>query len=351
MFMGPDGGGNLPLALAFASYILCEKPGDQDRCGQCPACRQLDQLSHPDLHFSFPFIKSESPKVVTTERHQREFAQALLKNPYLTLPEWEHQLSGAKKSIITADEAHRIIKSLSLKSFSKGHKIMVIWRAEKLNPQAANRLLKTLEEPTDRTLMILVCSQVDDILPTIRSRVQMVKVEPLSEGDIAKALTERDGMDWNQAESLAARAEGSYQSARLLLQQSDVDQAFLKLFSTWMRHTYKRNFAEIFALGDAFVKLGKDGQQHFLDYAMEFVHKCIQREYAGAGETPFDAEAGAFASKFAPYITGGNMKQLHDVMSRGHYLVERNANAHLLFTQMSLEFIRYFAGRKAEQTT
>lgn len=349
MFLGKEGGGNLPLALAFAAYILCEKPGEHDRCGQCAACKQLDQLGHPDLHFSFPFVKTSSIK--TAEPHRRDFVKRLLSDPYLTLPEWEQELSREnKKSLITADEALEVVKALTLKSFARGHKIMLIWSAEKLNTQAQNRLLKTLEEPTDRTLIILVCNSVDSVLPTIRSRVQMVFCPPLSQGDIARALTERDGMSWDEAEKLAAQAEGSYQAARIRRSLEEQYAMHLNLFSAWMRHTYKRSFAEIFKLGDTFVKLGKDGQQQFLDYAMEFVHKCILREFAAAGDAPFDPNAAAFASKFAPYITGGDMKKLHDVLSHGHYLVERNVNAHLLFTQMSIELIRYFAVRKTAQS-
>lgn len=350
MFYGPEGGGNLPLALAFASYILCEKPQEADRCGTCPACKQLDQLSHPDLHFSFPFIKSEKSKISTTEPLQRTFVQTLLKDAYITPNEWDALLDGEnKKSIITADEAHVIIKSLSLKSFAKGHKIMLVWQAEKLNTQAANRLLKTLEEPTDRTIMILVCSSVDQMLPTIRSRVQLVQCEPLSQGEVTEALTVRDGMQWEEAEALALRAEGSYQRARLLIKEQEAAAAHLKLFSLWMRHTYKRSFTDIFSLGEAFVSLGKDGQQHFLEYALDFTHKCIMLEFVNSSSANFDPEAAAFAERFAPYITGGDMKKLHDVLSHGHYLVERNVNGHLLFTQMSLELIRYFALRKAEQ--
>lgn len=348
MFLGPEGGGNLPLALAFASYILCENPGSDDRCGHCPACKQLDQLSHPDLHFSFPFVKSD--KVKTTEGLQRSFAAEVVRRPYLTLPDWEATLEGTKKTIITAEEANHMVKSLSLKAFSKGHKVMVIWQAEKLHNAAANKLLKTLEEPTDRTLIILVCSRVEELLPTIRSRVQLVTCEPLSEGDIARALVEREGMEWNEAEDYAARADGSYQAALLLREQAEVNQAYLALFTGWMRHTYKRNFAEVFKLGDAFSKLGKDGQQHFLEYALDFIHLCIMREFADKGHAGFDPQAAAFAEKFAPYITGGNMHHLHDVLSGGHYLVERNANANLLFAHMSTEFMRYFAQRKAAKT-
>ena len=347
MFHGREGGGNFPLALAFASYILCENPGEDDRCGHCPACKQLDKLSHPDLHFSFPFVKSSSPKIETTERHQREFAETVLKNPYLTLAEWELQLAGGKKSIITAEEANNIVKALSLKSFSRGYKFMVIWMPEKLNIAASNKLLKTLEEPTDRTIIILVCNSTEGLLPTILSRVQEVRCDALSEGEIAEALTVRDGVAWNDAESYAARAEGSYSKARRLMGEDEQRSVNLEMFVGWMRHCFKVSFTEIFKLADAFAKLGKDGQQQFIDYALEYIHGSVLHEFAGRENALFDAKEAAFAAKFAPYITAGEIGRLHDVLSEGHYLVERNANANLLFTHMSLELIRYFAARKA----
>ncbi len=335
--------------MAFASYILCSNPQADDRCGQCPACKQLDQLAHPDLHFSYPFIKTD--KIKTAAPHQRAFAEVMRKNPYTSLVEWELSLNGEKKkSVITADEGHEIIKSLSLKAFAKGHKVLIIWHAEKLNREAANRLLKTLEEPSPKTLIILVCSQIDDLLPTIRSRVQLVQCEPLSEKEISKALVEREGLDGPTAEALALRAEGSYQQALHLHLNSAAMGEQLERFSRWMRHTYKREFAEIFNLADAFSKQSRDQQQQFIEYALDFVHKCIMREFTPVGQAMFDKDAAAFAQKFAPYITGGDMQKLHDVLSEGHYLVERNVNAHLLFTRMSVDIMRYFADRKASVT-
>ncbi len=349
MFSGAEGGGNLALATAFAGYILCENPGETDRCGDCAACRQLDKLSHPDLHFSFPFVKSTSPKIDTTERHQRDFAAALAANPYMTLTEWEQKLSGTKKSIITAEEANAIVKALSLKAFSRGHKFMIIWRAEKLNNSAANKLLKTLEEPTDKTIIILVCSAPEALLPTILSRVQEVRCGRLSEGEIARALAERDGLPWEEAEALAARSEGSYGRAAALLREAAERSERLDMFVRWMRHCFKVNLTEIFKLGDAFAKLGKDGQQHFIDYALDYIRGSVMHEFAGRDKTLFDKSEAAFAAKFAPYITSGDISELHDVLSEGHYLIERNANASLLFTRMSISLIRYFAARKAGQ--
>jgi DNA polymerase-3 subunit delta' len=263
------------------------------------------------------------------------------------LAEWELQLAGGKKSIITAEEANNIVKSLSLKSFSRGYKFMVIWMPEKLNIAASNKLLKTLEEPTDRTIIILVCNSTEGLLTTILSRVQEVKCHAPGEDEIAEALAVRDGVAPGEARNFAARAEGSYSKARRLMGEDAERSANLDMFVGWMRHCFKVSFTEIFKLADAFAKLGKDGQQQFIDYALEYIHGSVLYEFAGRDQALFDAKEAAFAAKFAPYITAGDISRLHDVLSEGHYLVERNANANLLFTNMSLELTRYFAARKA----
>ncbi len=341
MFSGVEGSGALPMALAFAAYVLCENPAE-DRCGTCPACKQVDHLAHPDLHLSFPYPR----KLQTADRLHAEFVEAVSSNPYLSLQEWQQKIGEDKLPGIFIDEAHRIQKCLSLKSFSGGHKIILIWMAENMNRETANNLLKTLEEPTPRTLIILVVEQPDKLLPTVLSRVQRVHCPPLSDEEVAEGLARGNNVSSAQAADLAKMAGGSFQKALAILSENEIRKEYFGLFSNWMRHTYKPDFGQIFKLGDAFQGLRRDGQMRFLEFALDFVHKCMRLEHLG--QSYFDAESRQFAERFAPFLAAGDLSQLHDSMSEAHYHIERNANAHLLFTSLSLKLMRYFSAVKKQ---
>ncbi|HKL39339.1 MAG TPA: hypothetical protein VJ894_01605, partial [Cryomorphaceae bacterium] len=234
MFAGHEGSGNLALAIAFSAYLLCKNRGPQERCGQCPNCKQLDQLGHPDLHFSFPFVKKE--KIEVSESFQREFKNQVRKNPYLSLKDWEIQIAGEnKQSIITAKESSAIVKKLSLKSFAGGYKVMIIWMPEKLNPAAENKLLKTLEEPSPRTLIILVPTKAEDLLPTIISRAQMVKCRPMRDEEIYSGLVEKYGVPSEVANKATQIAEGNFNLALKTANDPDAENIYFTLFRDWMR--------------------------------------------------------------------------------------------------------------------
>lgn len=350
MLSGGVGNGKLPLAIAFAGYIFCENPGDTDRCGKCNACKKMDAMSHPDLHFSFPFVKTTSIK--TCKPQMREFISTITKEPYLDLRDWELQIaSDNKKSIITADESNEIVKSLTLKSFAGGHKVLIIWHADKLNREAQNKLLKTLEEPEAKTLILLITDTPENLLTTINSRTQLVKCDRLSDQVMANALVERFHSDPHAAMNIARIADGDFAKAKKIVSSNKQTTSYLNLFSHWMRAAATSNFYEILKACDAISKLTRDEQQNFLEYGLQFLHQSVLYEYVGKDDARFDDEAAEFAKKFAPFMAKNDLEGFHDIFSDGHYMVKRNVNAHLLFLKMGNDMVKLFKARTPQHNS
>jgi len=216
LFLGPEGSGNLPLALAFAQYMVCENRGESDSCGTCPSCVKMNKLVHPDVTFSFPVAtrkneKNDKPKSVD---YVAEWRKAVLENPYLNYNEWVVQLDiENKQGIINVHEAADIVSRLSLTSVESPYRVVLIWYPERLNTTAANKLLKIIEEPPDNVFFFLVAEQFDLLLPTITSRTQLVKVNRIDSPDMIQALSVRHELNPSTARKLAHRADGNYYEA------------------------------------------------------------------------------------------------------------------------------------------
>ncbi|MCZ4407755.1 hypothetical protein O3Q51_02980 [Cryomorphaceae bacterium 1068] len=347
MFAGPEGSGNLALAIAFSAYLLCKNRGANERCGVCPNCKQLDQLGHPDLHFSFPFVKKD--KIEISEVFQRDFKIQVKENPYLSLKDWEIKIAGEnKQSIIPVDESSQIVKKLSLKSFAGGYKVMIIWMPEKLNQAAENKLLKTLEEPSPRTLILLVPAKPEDLLPTIISRAQMVRCRPLRDEEIRTGLIEKFGVNQEVAEKATQMAEGNFNIALKTAKDPDAENAYFALFRDWMRTCVAPKNHDIVEVTEKIAALSRDQQGYFLDYCLNFLHEAVIYAYLGKDKARYMGASAEFAEKFAPYMAGKDLGAFHDTLSKGHRLVERNANPRLLYMKLSAEMIRIFMGKRPE---
>jgi DNA polymerase-3 subunit delta' len=307
----------------------------------------MDVLGHPDLHFSFPIVLDTSKK--TCEPYMRTFIEAVKDDPYLTIGKWEQEVLGEKKkALIPAEEANQLVKYLSLKSFSHGHKITIIWMAEKMNTAAANKLLKTFEEPTEKTITMLVTNSTDAMLATVISRTQLVKCERLGEDELSEALQLMLGASPEMAKVAAWQAEGDFAKARRILGKEDDGAKYLDTFSRWMRACVKSNLGAAMQVSEELASLSKEDQQRFLEYCLQFLHESILYVHAGPQHARFDKHAMAFAERFSPFIAQSGLSGFHEVFSKGHYHVERNANGQLLFMHMSYEMMKQFSNPKPE---
>lgn len=341
LFLGPEGSGNLAIALAYIQYIYCENRKEDDACGECSSCKKIKSLSHPDLHFSFPFIKS-GKEGETSDNFVIEFRKAVLENPYLNLLNWYDYLGNQdKQGIISVKESELINKKLSLKSFEGGYKTYVIWMPERLNNAAANKLLKIIEEPPEKTIIILIANDSEQILPTILSRTQLVKLARLSDEEIAEGLINEFETEHQLAGNLASMSEGNYFHARsLALEAGENNENFL-LFRDWMRLCFKKDIQGVSKWVDDISKIGRARQKDFLKYALHLVRQCSLLNYGVEELVTLKGDERVFMQKFAPYINHLNLEDYISLFNEARNHIDRNANGRILFTDLSYRVLMF----------
>lgn len=337
LFLGPQGSGSLALAFAYAQYISCKNKQENDSCGVCPSCVKFNKLVHPDLHFVYPVALSKNVK--TSTDLAAEWREAFLDNPYITLFNWFELLEAEnKQAVIGVEESAEILRKLSLTTYEAEYKIMIIWQAEKMNQQAANKLLKILEEPPDKTLFLLVCENEDQLLRTIVSRTQLIKILKISDTDLIQALVERNGILPEDAEKTAHLADGNYAEALLLIRENESAGQNLARFQKLMRASLKFDPKAVFAWIDEVADAGRERQKNFLNYALYIIRESLVLNYGDAGLVKLGASELDFVQKFSPFIHSSNTEQFIEELNKAHYHMERNANAKILFMDLAFKF-------------
>lgn len=349
MFSGEFGFGGLPLALALSQYLLCADKNAQDACGSCPSCLKVQKLAHPDLHFTFPIANSEAKKASSCDDFLDAWRELVLSSPYFDLKNWnEHSGIEKKQSTIKVEDSKNIIKKLSLKSFEANYKIVIIWAAERLNTEAANRLLKLIEEPSEKTLIILITEKEENILATIRSRTQHIRIPPIDSGSISRQLLKEEGLAQEQAQKAALQSEGNYLRALNLLSLQEEDELFFRLFTEWMRACYEANVERIYkwveeASGASF---GREKQKRFLQYALSMMREGILRNFSGSSLQSFFGKEDEFLKRFSPFIIAENIVEINELLNEAHYHIERNGYAKIIFMDMSMQFANLLRAKK-----
>lgn len=337
MFLGKEGNGGIPMALAYARYILCENRTEADACGTCRNCIRMDKLEHPDVHFSFP-VQLVSKKVDCSDDVVNSWREMILENPYFSTGDWyDKQLGNKKQGTIGTKEAESIVKKLSLKSFEGNYKILIMWLPELMNISASNKLLKIIEEPPAKTLFLLVSENSDRIITTILSRTQLVKVLPAKEDEIAQYLADRYEISIEEATNFAHLAERNVAEAIHLIKHSESSSFNIENFVQWMRICYKRDVAETINWVDGIAKAGREDQKSFLKYCLQMFRNAIVGHYTGGETVTLTAEQSAFLKKFAPFINHNNIVPLSEAIEEAHYHIERNANPKIMFLDVSLK--------------
>ena len=348
LFIGPEGSGTLPMAIAYAQYILCGNSSGENN-GDNQACNlKFQKLSHPDLHFAYPTVSTESvktkPKSIDFIREWREF---FTQNPYGGLFDWYAVLGVQnKQGEIRVDDATEILKSLSLKSYEGGYKIMIIWMADKLNIAASNKLLKLLEEPPEKTVFILISENEEDIIQTIRSRCQILQFNGLSEAVIAEALVARQNIELKLASKIAHQAQGNYNAALHLLHDDADDYPFEEWFVTWVRAAFKAKgnaaaIQDLILWSEKIASLGREAQKKFLQFCMEMFRQALLLNYETPSLVYFEPKVDKFKlENFAPFVNGNNIHDIFKELSDAMYHIERNGNAKIILTDLSIKLTR-----------
>ncbi len=337
LFLGEDGSASFPLAWAYAQYISCQDK-EEDSCGKCSSCLKFEKMVHPDVHWVFPVTTGKGTHPIS-DHYISEFRELFLKNPYSTESQWyTHLGTENKQGFISVTEATDLIKKTSLKAYEGGYKFVLIWHAEKMNTSTANKLLKQLEEPPEKTIFILLTPQQERLLTTIISRVQITKIGILSDLEIRNFLTDKciGAEVLNQAVQLS---EGNISEALRLSEGDKANKENTKRFQQWMRLSYQANILGVTDWVDEISKLGRERQKVFLQYALHMTRESLVRNFASIDLQRLTGEEQDFTQKFSPFINENNAIKLIEVLEKAHYDIGRNANAKILFTDLSLKLV------------
>jgi len=340
LFQGATGCGKLPLAVAYAQFLLCEHPLGTDACGICPSCVKMQKLVHPDLHFVFPVIKTNASKPSISDDFIKEWRSLFLATPYFDFSHWLTQIKAENKQpSILVQESDEIARKMALKSSEGGYKIVIIWLPERMNVQCANKLLKLLEEPPLQTLFLLVSEAPEQLLPTILSRTQRILVPPLDELDLIQALQERNGLLPDDAASVAHLADGNYVKALNTIYSNHDSQVYFELFVSLMRLSYQRKIKEMKQWSDTLADLGREKQKAFLQYAQHALRENFISNFHQSKMLYMNKSEHSFAQRFAPFIHELNCIEIMDEFDLAQRHVEQNINAKMIFFDLSLRMI------------
>lgn len=340
LLCGPEGVGKLPLALAYARYICCTNRGETDACGVCPSCVKFNKLVHPDLHFVFPIVKSAKGKKEVCDDYIAEWRAFVLQNPYFNLNHWLNEM-GAENSqaLIYAKESDEILRKLSLKSSEGGYKITIVWLPEKMHVVCANKLLKLLEEPPEKTIFLLISEAPDQILQTILSRTQRFNIRKIEEPAIAAVLQTRYGV--LQAESLAIAhlANGNFVKALETIHLNEENRLFFDLFVNLMRLSYQRKIKEMKQWSEQVAGMGRERQKNLLEYCQRMIRENFIYNFHQQALSYMTIDEQNFATRFAPFVNERNVMGIMDELSKAQQHIEQNVNAKMVFFDFSLKMI------------
>lgn len=364
LLLGQEGSGALPMALAFAQYVVCEKvnggpvmgSGDgpkammADACGICPSCVKASQLIHPDIHYSYPVIPRKAGDKPVSSDYSSEWREFAKQYPYGNAYDWL-QFIGAenKQGNITAQECNEIIHKLSLKSFESGYKMLIMWMPEYLGNEG-NKLLKLIEEPPANTLFLLVAENESLILPTILSRTQLVKMPLPETADIEKALMERSGLEQVQARQIAVLCEGNYHEALQLIRHADDD--WQGVLREWLNAILKNGPIAQVKWIEEISKSGRERQKQFLRYFNHLLEQAIRLRYLGGevhmdgGQITIPAAEKDFASRLNKIADIAQQQAIILELDKAAYYIERNAHAKMLFHALTIKLYHILAEKK-----
>jgi DNA polymerase-3 subunit delta' len=345
LFLGPEGAGSLPLAIAYAQYVNCTHRSETDACGKCPSCLKFRKLIHPDLHFVFPVIKPGNGKAAISDIFIKEWRETVIGNPYITYHQWLDVMDAEnKQGGIFVDESREILNKLSFKTYEADYKVMIVWMAEQMNQQTANKLLKILEEPSEKTLFLLIAESSDQILPTILSRTQLTRVPKIDAPSLADYLVKNTQCGEQQAANAAHISNGNLAQARDILKSSEEEHLFLDLFTRMMRTCWsvwgkKQAMLELLDWCDEVSHLNRERQKAYLQYCLRMVRENFILNRQQPQLSLLNDKEYEFSNKFSVFIHPDNVAQLSDELNRAHYHIEANGNKNIVLLDMACKIV------------
>ncbi|HMG66030.1 MAG TPA: hypothetical protein VK588_00030 [Chitinophagaceae bacterium] len=361
LFLGKEGSGSLPMALAFSQYIVCTSakaaqvespalfgeeipspPFAQDRedsCGKCPSCIKAQQYIHPDIHFSFPIIPKKTGTPTVSDDYINEWREFITSWPYGNVYDWLQFLGAEnKQGNITAEECNQINHKLSLKSFESRYKILIMWMPEFLGKEG-NKLLKLIEEPPPDTLFIFVAEDENAILPTILSRTQLIKIPLLFNAEIETGLITTANATPERASQIAGLSEGNYREALQLLQHEAQD--WQGLIREWLNVTLKNNIAAQLKWIEEISQLGREKQKQFIRYFIHLLGQALRVRFinepaSSSLDRQIPENEKDFALRLNKLCSIEAQEAIINELDKAIFYIERNAHAKMLFHALSI---------------
>ena len=341
LFFGPTGNAKISLALAYAQYLNCLKRTDKDSCGNCNSCIKYKNLTHPDLHFIFPVLKTPEYNKPISDNFIQQWREMVLSNPYFNINNWISNLDVNKKKLkpqIYVHESEDIQKKMMLKNYEANKKVFFVWLPENMNIPAANKLLKTIEEPNPKTVFIMISENVNKIIPTIKSRLQMIRTRRFSI-DEASCQVEKTNQPVQNINKLYQLTNGDMgQILFLSRNENEVNQNFEE-FVFIMRACYQANIEKISIFTENMSSKNNMQQELFLSYALKIIRDCLLYKYSSEllliGKKEKD-----FIANFHQFVNGGNIVQITEEIEEVIRLINRNANPKILFFDLCLKLTK-----------
>tara|TARA_B100001758_G_C18410472_1_gene615275 strand:- start:1640 stop:2791 length:1152 start_codon:yes stop_codon:yes gene_type:complete len=344
LFLGNTGCAKLALALAYAQFLNCKERLHEDSCGKCSSCLKHSNLTHPDLHLIFPVLKTKNIKKPISDNFVDQWRKIVNVNPYLSLNNWINSFGTENKTgqqgTIYKDEVINIYKKIRLKNYEGKYRIILIWMPEQMNIGASNKLLKTLEEPPKGTLFLVISEDSGKLISTIKSRLQTIKVNNFSVKDIVDYFGE-DKLDHSTANNLKNLTNSNLGEIKQIITNKTSVVDFFETFSTWARLSYKTDILAISRWVDVISLAGKQQQVLFLSYAIKTIRQCLIYNFASKQLLSVSQEELLFISKFSSFIHEGNSILIVEKLEKTIKSIQRNANAKILFFELSLQMVKF----------
>lgn len=350
MFSGPAGCGKLPAALAFARYLLCENPSENDACGECRSCKMFNnKYEHPDLHFSFPIVRKGDASAICDD-YSMQWREFIYNTPYFSYQSWLDEIkAGNSQAIIYSNESESIIRKLSFKSVMGGYKILIIWLPEKMHEFCANKLLKLIEEPLGKTCIMFVTENRDAVLGTIQSRAQNIEMKAIDTGSLKFILENKYGLTKEQAAGIARNSGGNFIKCLQTIEVDNDSGFYFDMFVRLMRISYQRNVRDMKEWSEAMAGIGREKQKAFFIYSQYMLRESFMYNFHIDDIIYMNEREKNFAVRFAPFINENNVISIMEKMSLAASQIEANTNSKMVFFDFALQMIVEIAVKGARR--
>jgi len=356
LISGASGTGTLQLALAYARFICCTDRGENDSCGKCSSCQKFDKLVHPDMHFVFPIFKPNSNKKWVCDDFITEWRKIVIEKGYFSYHQWMSRIKAENaQGMIYVEESDNLIRKLSLKAYESEYKVVIVWLPEKMNESCANKLLKLLEEPPAKTIFLMITENSEQLLSTVLSRSQIIRVHGISVEELGEALKARFSLTDAESMNYSRLAAGSYLDALECIETSEENSFFLEQFKRCMRGAYiianftadrksdkQKSLKDLKIWAEEMVKIGREQQKKYLSYAQRLVRENFILNVGQTDLNYLNPSEKDFSTNFSPFINHKNIIAFMEEIELAERHIESNVNAKLVFFDLALQSIILF---------